>query len=72
MPVALSEEFAQNTMKLRQWQAFVRRGRFKLVEPDWSVVIRVVRDFLMPVVTVTAARRQLSDHWPKGGPWQKG
>jgi len=72
MPVALSEEFAQNTMKLRQWQAFVRRGRFKLVEPDWSVVIRVVRDFLMPVVTVTAERRQLSDHWPKGGPWQKG
>jgi hypothetical protein len=71
-PAGLTEKFAENPMKIRQWQAFVRRGWFRLEGPDWAVVISAVREFLMPVVTATLARRNITDHWPKGGPWQKG
>jgi hypothetical protein len=53
-----------------QWQAFVRRGRLKLVEPSLAVVIDAVRGFLMPIVTAAAAGGKFQGHWPKGGPWQ--
>jgi hypothetical protein len=69
-PVALTDEFATNPVKVLQWQAFVKRGRFKLVESNLAVVVGAARDFLMPVVTATASGGKFNAHWPKGGPWQ--
>ena len=69
-PLALTDEFAANPMKVQQWQAFVRRGRLKLVEANLTTVIESVRAFLMPVVTATAKGGKFMSHWPKGGPWQ--
>jgi hypothetical protein len=69
-PVALTDEFATNQMKVLQWQAFVKRGRFKLVESNLATVVSAARDFLMPVVTATARGGKFTAHWPKGGPWQ--
>lgn len=69
-PFALTEKFGDDPTKRRQWQAFVKRGRLKLVETNLMTVIRAVRDFLMPVVTATAGGGTFTAHWPKGGPWQ--
>ncbi len=69
-PAALTTDFAANPLKVLQWQAFVKRGRFKLVESNLSTVVSAVRDFLTPVVTVTATGGRFIGHWPKGGPWQ--
>lgn len=69
-PVALTGEFAEHPLKVRQWQAFVERGRIKQVEVNLAVVASAVRDFLMPVVAAAASGGKFSGHWPKGGPWQ--
>ena len=69
-PLALTPEFAGNPMKALQWQAFVKRGRLKLVETNLMTVIEAVHDFLMPVVTVTAGGGKFCGHWPRGGPWR--
>ena len=70
VPVALTVEFAEHPLKVRQWRAFVGRGRIKQVELNLVVVTSAVRDFLMPVVAAAASGRKFSGHWPKGGPWQ--
>lgn len=69
-PVALTREFAEHPLKVRQWRAFVERGRIKQVEVNLAVVASAVRDFLMPVVAAAASGGKFSGHWPKGGPWQ--
>jgi hypothetical protein len=69
-PVALTEAFAGESAKIRQWQAFVKRGRFKLLAPEWAVVIRAARNFLVPLIETAPAGQKRPDHWPKGGPWR--
>ncbi len=69
-PVALTGEFAEHPLKVRQWQAFVERGRIKQVEVNLAVVASALRDFLMPVVVAAASGGKFSGNWPKGGPWQ--
>ncbi len=67
IPQALSAEFATDAVKQRQWQSFVSKGRFKLLEPELSKVVAAISDFLMPLV---GQAETFKLHWPKGGPWQ--
>ncbi len=69
-PFALTDRFGDDPAKREQWQAFVRRGRLKLVESNLMTVIEAAHGFLMPVVTATAVGEKFHGHWPKGGPWQ--
>ena len=69
-PFALTEKFSGDLTNQEQWRAFVKRGRFKVVEANLATVIEAVRDFLMPVVAATAAGGKFNGHWPKGGPWR--
>ncbi|MDR3413671.1 MAG: nucleotidyl transferase AbiEii/AbiGii toxin family protein [Formivibrio sp.] len=69
-PTALTEAFASDPAKVRQWQAFVKRGRFKMLEPDWAAIIRTVHDFLMPLIERAPVGRHKPEYWPKGGPWR--
>lgn len=64
-PGALTGEFAEHPLKVRQWQAFVERGRIKQVEANLAVVASAVRDFLMPVVAAAESGGKFSGHWPK-------
>jgi predicted nucleotidyltransferase component of viral defense system len=69
-PLVLSTEFTGDAVKQQQWQGFVRRGRFKLLEPELTKVVEAVSDFLMPVVIASNQPQTVEMHWPKGGPWQ--
>ena len=69
-PVALTEAFAREPTKIQQWQAFVKRWRFKLLAPEWAVVIPAVRNFLVPLIEAAPVGQKMPDHWPKGGPWR--
>lgn len=71
VPFALTEKFGGDPTKREQWQAFVKRGRLKLVESNLMTVIEAVHDFLMPVVAAIAEGGKFNGHWPKGGPWQR-
>ena len=69
-PFALSPEFAEDDGKLKQWQAFLRKGRLRLQEKDFGKVISAIRDFLMPVVAAAHENRVFDAFWSKSGPWK--
>jgi len=71
-PTALTKAFAGDPAKVRQWQAFVKRGRFKMLESDWAVVIRAVHGFLTPLIEPVPVGHHKPEYWPKGGPWRCG
>ncbi len=50
-PIALTERFANDSLKQKQWQAFLRKSRLSVGDNTLADVIHEISDFLMPVVT---------------------
>jgi predicted nucleotidyltransferase component of viral defense system len=48
LPVGLSDEFATDVQKLRQWQAFVKKNQ--LEHTELAVVVQTLRDWLTPLL----------------------
>lgn len=67
MPIALTENFAKEPGKDRQWEAFL--GQVSEGEEDLRAVISDLREFLLP--TLPAARGEVKSPgtWLRGGPW---
>jgi len=68
MPLALTNEFADDPQKRRQWEAFVGRirGADRTELPD---VIDALRAFLWPVLQAAANGLRWPRQWESGGPW---
>jgi len=49
IPIGLSQEFAQDVQKEKQWQAFLRKNA--LEQASLPTVVEAVRAFLLPVLT---------------------
>jgi predicted nucleotidyltransferase component of viral defense system len=69
VPTALTEEFATDSAKGRQWRAFLSRNRLDVGGIGLAQIIQEIRLFLMPPVTAAANGRELEENWPAGGPW---
>jgi hypothetical protein len=54
IPVGLSETFAQDPEKRRQWEAFVRRSSLSVPVGSLSSVVHAVRVYLDPIFTLLA------------------
>lgn len=54
VPLGLSEEFARDATKLKQWQAFLRKNR--LEAPALELVVAEVRDFLVEPMRLARER----------------
>ena len=68
VPVALTDEFADDRQKGRQWAAFV--GRIRGADhTDLSEVIDVLRAFLWPALQAAAKGERWLPTWVPGGPW---
>lgn len=48
LPVGLSDEFATDVQKLRQWQAFLKKNQ--LEHTELAVVVQALRDWLTPLL----------------------
>jgi hypothetical protein len=68
MPVALSDEFAQDTDKAKQWRAFVQRTGLPAGDGGLVAVIADLREFLLPPL-LAAAENDLERHWRPGDGW---
>ena len=71
-PAGLSDDFAADPGKQRQWKAFVRRTLLMEAEPIFPSVVRAVRSFLRPPLKALAdndATRFTEQQWRPGGPW---
>jgi hypothetical protein len=71
-PIALTEAFHSHPDKQAQWQAYLRKGRFRGQAPALHDVALQIGVFLMPVVEAINAGARPDQHWPPGGPWSAG
>jgi hypothetical protein len=69
-PLALTDEFATDVQKGRQWDAFVGRIR-GAAHTDFSTVIRGLRAFLWPALEAAATSEPWHREWEPGGPWKQ-
>jgi len=49
LPIALSEEFAKDENKLKQWKAFVNRSNLTIPVGQLPEVVREIRSRLSPI-----------------------
>jgi len=66
-PFALTAEFTTDSMKLAQWNAFLRKTNPKGRPSDFNVVVSRIADFLMPLI-----EKKLSDEarWKAATGWE--
>jgi predicted nucleotidyltransferase component of viral defense system len=70
-PVALSDEFAADTLKLNQWKAFLRRARLGKEAPPLRELVLALREFLLPILQAPANAPAPKMTWAPGGPWKR-
>ena len=68
-PIALTNAFAHDDAKQRQWQAFVRRNPAIGTPATLAETIAALDQFLMPPTYASIAGRPFTQHWTPGGPW---
>ena len=51
IPDGLLDDFAQNDIKVAQWNAFVRKNRISLANADFPSIVRDIREYLMGLVS---------------------
>lgn len=71
-PVALSEAFSCDSDRQVQWEAFLRRYRLSEVAETPTTLreaVRLIGEFLGPVLEAVSEGRRFDERWPPGGPW---
>ena len=69
-PLALTAEFARDAAKVRQWEAFVQKGKLDVAGLTLGQVCAFLLDFLMPPTRALVADQPFEQAWPPCGPWQ--
>lgn len=69
-PLALTENFARDTAKQTQWNAFLRKNALTADNLALPEIIAALHDFLMPPTVALAKGLKYDAIWPAGGPWR--
>ncbi len=69
-PVALTEDFAKDDAKRRQWKAFRTRGGIGERVGDLDEVVTDLARYLLPPLTAAAAGQPFASVWEPGGSWR--
>ena len=67
-PTALTEAFAQNDGKQKQWKAFLHRNHLS-ASTDFAQVCYGLREFLLPLLASITTQTRFDQRWMPGGPW---
>jgi hypothetical protein len=68
-PLALTPEFGTNEGKMKQWSAFLKRGKLDAGGASLEQVCTFLNGFLMPPTQALAAGDEWAKDWPPAGPW---
>lgn len=71
LPIALKNEFAQNSMIAARWNAFIARNRIER-STDLSKIVRQLRAFFGPIIESNEEKTRFSMTWYKGRGWRQG
>ena len=67
VPFGLTDDFARDTQKQMQWQAFLGKNSLEALELE--LLVAALRDFLLPPIAAANADIYFPQLWPAGGPW---
>ena len=70
VPVGLSTAFAEEPIKQTQWRAFWRKVVRTESTPDFTEVVKLAADFLLPAAKVACDKGESPGIWNGGGPWR--
>ena len=66
-PFGLTDEFALDAQKIKQWQAFLRKN---VLEPmPLAPVVATLREFLLPLLTALSSGNSFNQQWRVGAGW---
>jgi predicted nucleotidyltransferase component of viral defense system len=69
-PTVFADEFPLLSNKQVQWQAFQRRTGIDNVPTDFTVIVAVIKKFLLPVYEALCSQKRLAGKWNKdAGLW---
>lgn len=69
-PTALTDEFASDEDKLKQWRAFLKRSGLEGTSLALSRLVDELRVFLLSPLLSVASNKTFSRSWSDGGPWR--
>ncbi len=67
-PLAITQAFAGDDSKMKQWAGFIRKGRLRHAPPELGQVANDLCTFLLPVLQGSLPAEAT---WIPGGPWQQ-
>jgi hypothetical protein len=67
MPLALTQDFAEDQNKQKQWRAFLNKNRLRPAKDDPAGVVATIRKFLMPPILALANKPEFKQVWRPGG-----
>jgi predicted nucleotidyltransferase component of viral defense system len=68
-PLALTAEFGADVAKVRQWEAFIRKGKLDAGGVRLVQVCASLNGFLAPPTEALVAGTPFEKIWPPAGPW---
>ncbi len=69
-PLALSDKFASDSLKMSQWTAFLRKSALKDQETSLAEVVSLLERFLSPALEAAQAGDRFPRRWALGGSWE--
>ena len=69
-PVALTGEFADNSMKVTQWQAFLKRNQLTVNDRSFAEIVAALATFLLPPMQALAQSTPFTQQWTAATKWR--
>lgn len=70
VPLALSNQFAEDSLKVSQWAGFLRKSALRDAGTPLTEVINLLNDFLLPPMQATREGERFARQWTKAGAWE--
>jgi len=70
VPMALSEMFAKDRIKKKQWDAFISKANPEMAQSDLQKAVAEVAVFLLPVLESARSKCLFDKTWEPGGTWR--
>ena len=68
-PIALTNTFANDPLKVAQWKGFIRKNRLKNVPREFGKVVISIKEFLEPISKTLSSKKSFKGTWNPAGPW---
>lgn len=68
-PLALTPEFGTDAVKIKQWEAFIKKSKLDVAGTALEPVCAALQGFLMPPTKALGANEAFERKWPPAGPW---